>query len=118
MSEKWKLPHLTDRDKSATPFTDVFNTDTARDASTWPVLPEPVIPVEHANYDFSDTLIGDLEKNILKTVSQWKTGSTAEGDKIKTAKEAMDYLVKLADELPGADPEDLLHQGDWFKSLL
>ena len=118
MSEKWKLPHLTDRDKSATPFTSVFNTDTARDADTWTVLPEPVIPGEHANYDFSNTPIGDLEKNILKTVSQWKTGSIADGDKINTAKEAMDYLVNLADELPGADPEDLLHQGDWFKSLL
>ena len=109
MSKKWKLSHLTDRDKLANDFTEVFNAEKIRDRSEWPDLPEPVITENFGGYDFSNTLIGDLEKNILRAVSQWKTGSTAEAEKIHTIKEAMRYLYARQDELPGADLHELTY---------
>ena len=119
MCSKWGLNHLTERDNTAPVFTDVFSKhNEPRNNNTWPQIPEPIIPKAHEEYDFSNQLINDLEKNILRSVSLWKTGSTADAEKIHTAKEAMQYLINLADELPGADPEELMHQGEWFKNLL
>ncbi len=109
MCKKWALPHLTDRDALANDFTEVFNAEEIRDVSTWPDLPEPVIPEEHYQYNFSDALIGDLEKNILRSVSHWKTGSTARAEKIKTVKEAMQWLYGMENELPGANLNELTH---------
>ncbi|MEP7377236.1 MAG: alkaline phosphatase family protein [Chitinophagaceae bacterium] len=109
MCKKWDLQHLTDRDALANDCTEVFNAEQIRDVSNWPDLPEPIIPEEHYRYDFSDALIGDLEKNILRSVSQWKTGSTAQTEKIKTAGEAMQYLHDMEDKLSGANLNELTY---------
>lgn len=109
MSQKWDLPHLTERDKLAPDFFDVFNSDTPRPPETWPDIPEPVIPPENAVYDFSDSLLNDLEKSILAGVSHWKTGSTAEAERIQTVRQAMQFLKKYPD-LPGAAFEELTYQ--------
>ena len=112
ISKKWGLPHLTDRDAKAQPFTEVFNTDQPRNADSWPDIAPPIIPDEFYQHDFSDTLLGDLEKNIIKSVSQWKTGSLAAAEKIHTARQAMQFLHDLnkKEKLPGADLEELTHQ--------
>jgi phospholipase C len=109
MCEKWKLACFTDRDASAPKFDEVFTTNVPRPPKEWPVLPEPAIPSGHARTDFSEAPLGDLEKAILASVSQWKSGSTADVEKLNTVKEAMLYLSQFED-LPGAKMEELTYQ--------
>ena len=112
ISSKWGLPHLSERDATAPPFTEVFNTDQPRDADSWPNIAPPLIPDEFYQHDFSNTPLGDLEKNIIRSVSQLKTGSLAAAEKIHTAKQAMQFLHdhNKKEKLPGANLEELTHQ--------
>lgn len=111
MSKKWGLHHLTERDRLAPDFAEVFNTDTPRPPEDWPEVQCPPIPPEHATFDFSNSLLNDLEKSILCGVSHWKTGSTAAAEKLQTARHAMKFLHQFKD-LPGADFDELTHQWD------
>ena len=66
MERKWALKNFTGRDESATEFTEVFTSDSARDVSEWPVIPDPVFPAGHDKIAYSKAPLNDLQKVLLK----------------------------------------------------
>lgn len=74
MCTKWnamlpgKFPGLTERDKHAPPFTEVFTSSDPRPASDWPVIPAPAIPADYWTRDFSDVPLNDLAHSIVAAI--------------------------------------------------
>jgi phospholipase C len=102
MSQKWNLPGLTERDRHAPAFTEVFTSTTARDLSTWPVIPDPVLPPGWEDVDESDAPLNDLQRSILEAVAATDGGQALgiKPEEIKTVGEAMKVIRKVPG-LPG-----------------
>ena len=92
LCDKWHLGHFNDRDKSATPFTDVF-TNTCRPASSWPeVTARPYKPKNRFNRRYP---LNDLQESLLRTVAAIFEEVERVDDKgIDTVGEAVKYMKR------------------------
>ncbi len=75
MQKKWRklypksFPPLSQRSANAPDFSEVFTSPTPRPASTWPEIPEPILPSEFFDTDFSDAPLSDLHQSMLGAIS-------------------------------------------------
>ncbi|WP_299242188.1 alkaline phosphatase family protein [uncultured Aquimarina sp.] len=101
MCKKWNMPHLTNRDKNAKSFEQVFSSSTR----SFPVIEKHVIPeIEETTYDKDD--LNDLQKSILLGASFLAKrnceGSSKEVDinkakQISTVGDAISFLKEIKD---------------------
>ena len=92
MMAKWgltwnDLPYLTERDRNAPTFGEAFTLSAPRDPSTWPVIPDPLLPVEWLDIDYSPAPLNELQRSILAGAAG-RTGNPREIERITTAGEA------------------------------
>lgn len=105
MQKKWNraypgsFPPLGSRSKQASTFEEVFTAPSPRPASTWPTIPEPVIPEGFKEIDFSNEPLSSLQRSMLEGASAlykmnqpelWRDHST-----IQTVGEAQAYLKTI-----------------------
>ncbi len=105
MQKKWskdhpgKFPPLSNRSKNAATFEEVFTASSPRTSSSWPDIPQPIIPEGFKNIDFSNEPLNDLQKSMLNGASEifkkyqpqkWKDPSN-----ITTVGEAQAYLKSI-----------------------
>ena len=102
LCEKFSLPHLTERDRTAPDLSNAFNRASARDPSTWPVtVPRPVPPDATATDPLGPTLapqpLNDLERHLVGLTMAWFNGvEPARADIPTTLGAAYTLLRRLA----------------------
>jgi phospholipase C len=102
LCEKFGLPHLTERDRTAPDLSNAFNLGSARDPSTWPVtVPRPVPPDATDTDPLGPTLapqpLNDLERHLVGLTMAWFNGvEPADADIPTTLGAAYTLLRQLA----------------------
>jgi phospholipase C len=104
---KWGLPTLTDRDKAALDFSEVFTSDLAQPASSWPVLADHVMPQSWFTQDFSDAPLNELQRSIVGMVAALPQakGLGLDATAVQTVGNAT-ALIQRVPGLPGTYPTD------------
>lgn len=106
MMAKWNLRwnrrrYLTQRDRAARTFEEVFALagSEPRDASTWPVIADPLLPAEWLDIDYSAVAISPLQRSVLVGLAAQGRGRAQAAERVRTVGEAMAFLETA---LPGA----------------
>lgn len=102
---RWGLPPLTDRDGHATDVREVFTASAVRDGSTWPVIPDHVVPPAWYREDFSGAPLNELQRSIVGMVAALgrAQGLALDAAPVTTVGEAV-ALMTAVPGLPGANP--------------
>jgi hypothetical protein len=120
MMAKWNLtwnglPYLTQRDRNAPTFGEVFTRSAPRDPATWPVIPDAVVPVEWLDIDFSSAPLNELQRSILAGAAASTQQSLQAVERITTTGEATAVLQSLPSG-PGRNPAP--HRAFWLQPQL
>lgn len=98
--EKWGLPGLTDRDKTAPDLAGIFNRSSPRPRDDWPVItPIPIPPDVDSASRATDRPINHLQRAIIGMAAAVAGGPNNEPPPITTVGEATDYLQQAADAI-------------------
>jgi phospholipase C len=105
MAMKWELPALTARDAAAPDFGEVFTSDLAQPASSWPVLADHVVPLQWFTQDFSDAPLNELQRSIVGMVAALPQaqGLALDATAVQTVGDAAALIARVP-ALPGAHP--------------
>jgi phospholipase C len=105
MAMKWELPALTARDAAAPDFGEVFTSDLAQPASSWPVLADHVVPLQWFTQDFSDAPLNELQRSIVGMVAALPQaqGLALHATAVQTVGDAAALIARVP-ALPGAHP--------------
>jgi len=105
MCEKWGMDNLTDRDKNANSFADVFSEEKR---TSFPDIPEPILPV-NGTVDYAKDPLNDLQKSILIGAHHTASLHPDAENLVENAKDiqdvttvggAMQYLEKIKQYIP------------------
>lgn len=102
MCEKWNMPGLTDRDRTAPSFASIFS-DTPR--QLWPLIPEPQIPDGTSDADYDKDPLNDLQQSLVTGaafLAQFNTDQAFNSevcDRIENVGQARQFLQGIQDDL-------------------
>ena len=93
LSQKWGLGHLTERDRTATDLSGIFNRSSPRPRDEWPVITPLPIPPDVEAASLQDRDLNDLQRGIVGLVA------AIDGDEppaITGVNEALEYIRNRA----------------------
>ena len=102
MCEKWNMPGLTDRDRSAPSFSAVFSGQARK---LWPTIREPHIPDCTSDADYDDDPLNDLQKTLITGAAYLAQHNTNQPfnsgvcDQIEKVGEAKKFLQGIQGDL-------------------
>ena len=97
MMKKWSLTwngqtYLTERDRVAPTFEEVFTLTGPTHGLDWPVIPDPILPLGWLGVDYSKVPLSQLQRSMLLPVAARRPDGQRELERIHTVGDAESYL--------------------------
>jgi len=96
LEEKWRLGHLTERDRSANDLREAFNLSQPRTRGSWPILKPRLVPRADTT---NDDPLNPLQRHIVELVKSAIGGADVAASEVRTVGEAASFLRRKAEAL-------------------